>query len=230
MGHGALTLPYDAQALVMFAGWLQFGRGGAGANGPRYFDDKFGARSFLGFDADTSAVRLEDLIHDGQAQAGAAGEAGLKGFEDARGLGRVNADSGVANLDARPMFIRVNADREHAARGHGAQSVVAEVPENLFQGVAIGAGAQAADFKLADDAQLADGASVVFKEQQSLFEERNDIDIGEMIGFDARIVQKVSDDLVEALRFATDDVDQLLVIFIEGRKTCEFFERAGHGG
>jgi hypothetical protein len=120
MGHGALPLPYDAHPLVMFARWLQLGRGGAGANGARYFDDEFGAGAFLGFDADASAVRLEDLIHDGQAEAGAAGESGLKGFEDARGLGRVNADAGIANPDARPIFIRVNADGEHAAGGHGA--------------------------------------------------------------------------------------------------------------
>src|ERR1700684_110295 len=126
MGHGALPLPYDAHPLVMFARWLQLGRGGAGANGARYFDDEFGAGAFLGFDADASAVRLEDLIHDGQAEAGAAGESGLKGFEDARGLGRVNADAGIANPDARPIFIRVNADGEHAAREHRAAGAVAE--------------------------------------------------------------------------------------------------------
>ena len=65
----------------MFAGRLQFGRGGAGAYNARYFDDEFRTGAFLSFDADASAMRLQDLIHDGQAEAGAAGEVGLKGFE-----------------------------------------------------------------------------------------------------------------------------------------------------
>ncbi len=73
----------------MFADWLQFGRGGSGAYGARYFDDEFGTGAFLGFDANASTMRLQDLIHDGQAQAGATGESGLEGFEDARGLRRI---------------------------------------------------------------------------------------------------------------------------------------------
>ncbi len=134
------------------------------------------------------------------------------------------------NLNARPIFISVNADGEHAAGGHGAQSVVAQIPENLFQGVAIGARAQGANFKLADDAQLADGTGIVFEEQQGFFEKWNDVNVGEVIGLHARIIEKVGDDLVEALGFAADDVDEFFVVFIEGREASEFFERAGHGG
>ena len=102
--------------------------------------------------------------------AGASGKSGLKGLEDARGLRRVNADAGIANLDARPVFVGVNADGKHPAGGHGAQGVVAEIPEDLLEGVAIGARAQAADFELAHDAQLADGVGVMLEQQQGLLE------------------------------------------------------------
>ncbi len=105
VGHGALPLPYYAQVLVTFAGLLQFGRSGAGAHGARNFDDEIRASALLGFDANASAMRLQNLIHDGQAQSRAAGKSGLKRLEDARGLRGVKADAGVANLDLRPVFV-----------------------------------------------------------------------------------------------------------------------------
>jgi hypothetical protein len=142
VSHGALPLPYYAKVLVMFATFLQFGRGGARArDGTRNFDDEIGAGSLLAFDANASAVRLQNLIDDGEAEAGAPGESGLEGFEDPRRLRRVNADAGVANLNAHPIIVCRGANGEHAARGHGAKGVVAKVPEDLLQGVAIGASA-----------------------------------------------------------------------------------------
>ncbi len=88
----------------MFADWLQFGRGGAGAYGTWYFDDEFRTRAFLRFDAYASAVGLQDLIHDGQTQARAAGESGLKGFENARGLRRDRMPMPVSPNRMRAQF------------------------------------------------------------------------------------------------------------------------------
>src|SRR5271155_2049108 len=100
MSHGALPLPYYAKVLVMFARILQFGRGGARAcGGTRNLGYEIGASSLLAFDANASAVRLQNLIDDGQAEPSAAGESGLEGFKDACGLRRVNADASVGNLD-----------------------------------------------------------------------------------------------------------------------------------
>src|ERR1700678_1224066 len=115
--------------------------GARARDGTRNFDDEVGAGPLLTFDANASAVRLQNLIHDGQAEACAPGESGLEGFEDARGLRRVNADAGVAYLNAHPVIVCRDADGKHAAGGHGAQRVVAKVPEDLLQGVAIGASA-----------------------------------------------------------------------------------------
>ena len=101
----------------MLARILEFGCGGAGsAGGARNFDDEFGATSLLGFDANARAMRLQYLIDDGEAEAGATDKSGLEGLEDARGLGRVNADTGVANLNAHPIIVCGDADGEHAAR------------------------------------------------------------------------------------------------------------------
>src|SRR5271156_1227444 len=128
MGHGALPLLYYAQVLVMFARVLQFGRGGARArSGTGNFDDEVRASSLLTFDANASAMRLQNLIDDGQTEAGAAGESGLEGLEDACGLRLVNADASVANLNAHPAVVCRDADGEHTAGRHGAQSVVAKV-------------------------------------------------------------------------------------------------------
>ncbi len=83
--------------------------------------------------------------------------------------------------------------------------------------------------KLADDAQLADGVGVAFEQQQGFFDERNDVHISELVGLLARIVQKIRDDLVQALRFAADDLDEFFIVFFEGREAREFLESAGHG-
>jgi hypothetical protein len=69
----------------------------------------------------------------------------------------------------------------------------------------------------------------MFEEQEGLFEQGNDVNVGEVIGLDARIIQEVGDDLVEALGFAADDVHQFFVVFIERGEAGEFLERSGHG-
>ncbi len=83
--------------------------------------------------------------------------------------------------------------------------------------------------KLAHDAQLAGGAGVVLEQQQRFFDQRNDVNIGEVVGLHARIIEEVGDDLIQALRFAADDLDEFLVVFIKRRETSQFFQRAGHG-
>ena len=50
----------------------------------RKFDDEFGAVPLLGLDANLAAVRLQNLIDDGQTQPGAALKSGLKRLENSR--------------------------------------------------------------------------------------------------------------------------------------------------
>src|ERR1700740_3162472 len=120
MGPGALPLHYYAKVLVMCPRILKLGRGGASVDrASRNFDDEIRAASLLCFDANACVMRLQNLIDDGQAEPGAANKSGLEGFENACGLRWVNADAGVANLDAHPVVVCRDADGEHAACGHG---------------------------------------------------------------------------------------------------------------
>src|ERR1700685_1105469 len=100
--------------------------------GARKLYDKLGAFAFFRFYTDTTSMRLQDLVHDRQTEARAACETGLKWFEDSRQFAGVQSDAGVAYRDAHPCFISIEFHGEKATIRHRAQSVVTEVPKDLF--------------------------------------------------------------------------------------------------
>src|SRR5512146_1177409 len=78
-------------------------------------------------------MRLNDLVHNRQSQAGAARALRLERFEDLFQMTRGNPNTRVTKHDAPALAILRRAYCERAARGHRTQAIVGNVPENLFQ-------------------------------------------------------------------------------------------------
>src|SRR5882762_10656463 len=134
-------------------------------------------------------MRLDDLVHDGQTEAGSAFKVRLEGFEDFFRLLRVDARTGVgkAHLPVQAALGEGHGQRSTFGRClclclYCAHSVFAEVPEHLFEFVAIGEhpgfGLREAALKL--DARVL-GGEAVFKQGESVLEQRNQIDALEAI-------------------------------------------------
>ncbi len=174
-------------------------------------------------------MALENLIDDGEPEPRAAGKTRLERLENSCAFLGIEAHSRVADRNAHPIRGRVEADREHAALRHGAQSVVAKIPKNLLHGVAIGTRTNIPGGEVALDLIFATGAGVSLEEQQRFFDQGDDFDVGEGISLLARIVEKLGDDLIQALRFAADDLNELLVVVFERREARQFLQRARHG-
>src|ERR1700687_2661212 len=86
-------------------------------------------------------MRLDNLVHDGQAEAGSAFKVRLEGLEDFFRLLRIDARTGVgkAHLPVEAALGEGHGKRSTFFRHlYCAHRVFAEVPEHLFELVAIG--------------------------------------------------------------------------------------------
>src|SRR5229473_6769836 len=120
-------------------------------------------------------MRLDDLVHDGQAEAGSAFKVRLEGLEDFFRLLRVYARTGIgkAHLPVQAALGEGHGQRSTFFRRlYCAHRVFAEVPEHLFELVAIGQhpgfGLRKAALEL--DARVL-GAEAVFKQGESVLEQ-----------------------------------------------------------
>ncbi len=135
-------------------------------------------------------MRLKNLINNCKAQTCATGEAGLERLKQSARFGGIEANSSVANGNARPGRICVKRDGENSTVGHGTQRVVAEIPENLLQSIPVGAGTNIASCKLAFDPEFTESARVSLDQGESLFDNRRDIDFHKGIGLFAGVIQE----------------------------------------
>ena len=81
---------------------------------------------------------LHDLVHDGQTESGSAFELRLEWLEYFLDDLRAHAGTGIGEADL-PVFARPHSRRlvKRSALLHGADGVFAEVPEHLFDLVAV---------------------------------------------------------------------------------------------
>src|SRR6266478_3574345 len=128
-------------------------------------------------------MRLDDLVHDGQAEAGSTFKVRLEGLEYFFRLLRVDARTGVgkAHLPVQAALGESHGQRFTFGRRlclclYCAHGVFAEVPEHLFELVAIG---QHPGFGLREAALELDahvlGGEAVFEQGESVLEQRNQI-------------------------------------------------------
>src|SRR6202022_940944 len=167
--------------------------------------------AFLRIDADAPSVRLHDLIHDGKTQAHALREARLEGLKNLCELALVQPHSRIAKSDANPLTAVFEGHGKHSAPRHGAKGVVAEIPKDLLHTVAVNAGAGLRVRVMALDPVFSGEARLAFEKRQSFLDQRDHSLLGECAGLFSRIVQEVRDDLIEALGFAANDLNQPLV-------------------
>src|SRR6267378_3762741 len=181
-------------------------------------------------------MRLDDLVHDGQAEAGSALKVRLEGFEDFFRLLRVDARTGVgkAHLPVQAALGEGHGQRSTFGRRlcpYCPHRVFAEVPEHLFELVAIGQhpgfGLRKATLEL--DARVL-GGEAVFKQGESVLEQRNQIDALEAILLAPRVGQKVGDDVVEAIGLADHNLQKGPLFGIQGGRIRQHADRPRNGG
>ena len=102
-------------------------------------EGKFGAVAYLAFDPESAAVGFDDVLGDGEAEAGAAGFAGAGGvhaieaFEDAFLIRQRNADAGVGDGDDGFARAGGGADVDVPAWRRVLDGVVEEILENVAE-------------------------------------------------------------------------------------------------
>src|SRR5208337_1332671 len=103
----------------------------------RKFNHELRALVFLADHRNPPAMRLHDLVNDRQPQPRAPLKIGLQRLKYLGALLRVQANAGVPEGDAQPIRNPLHPHGQGSALGHGAQRVVAEVPEHLLDLVRI---------------------------------------------------------------------------------------------
>src|ERR1035441_4222600 len=204
------------------------GRGGGCGRGSRLLraaaihapqpQHKAGALADFGTRPHLALMGLDDLVHDGEAESGSVRKAGLEGLEDFLRLLRIDAGAGIgeAHFPVGAALGQGYGERPTLFRrldcAHG---VFREVPEHLFELVAIGQdpGLGLCKVALEFDARAL-GGEAVFEQGESVLEQGNQIDALEAILFAARVGQKIGDDVVEAIGLADDNLEQVALIGI----------------
>src|SRR6202047_4639793 len=185
-------------------------------------------------------MRLDDLVHDGQTEAGSALEVRLEGLEDLFRLLWIYARTGVgkAHLPVQAALGQGHGQSSTFGRClclclclYCAHRVFAEVPEHLFELVAIGQhpgfGLREAALKL--DARVL-GGEAGFKQGESVLEQRNQIDALKAILLPPGVGQKVGDDVVEAIGFADHNLQKRPLFGIQRRRIRQHADRPRNGG
>ena len=83
-------------------------------------------------------MRLHDLVDDGQPESGAAFKVRLEGLKNLFNLLRRHSGSGIGKADLPVIAQGFDRDGQRAAVFHGADGVLAEIPEDLLDLVAVG--------------------------------------------------------------------------------------------
>src|ERR1700733_5291398 len=100
--------------------------------------NKFTSFAQLGAGPDLAFVSLDNLINDGQSEPSAAFKFGLERLEDLFYELRPHARTCVGEIDLPVTVLRLYRNPQSSPIFHGADCVFAEIPENLFELVAVG--------------------------------------------------------------------------------------------
>src|SRR6266850_2154213 len=195
----------------------------------RQFNNKLRAAVFFRNHTDPATVRLDDLIDDGEAQACAAFKTGLKRLKNLGSLPGVEADAGVAEGDAQPEGMLFELHGESAAIRHRPQGVIAEIPEDLLDLVGVHPSAHLVPIERAVNLVFRADFRFFFHEHQGFIQEIPDVGFLKFIAFFSGIIEEVGDDIVQTLGFPADNVDEMLLVFLERHEPCELLDGAGHG-
>src|SRR5262249_36333482 len=122
-------------------------------------------RTFLwsGLDINRALMRVDDLIHQREPQAGAALKLRLKRLKDLLQLLRFQSDAGILEAKNQLVVPGVYSDLEPSAVWHRAHRVIAQIPENLLHTIRVDHGRRTADAKISYDRYLS-GSWIIFEQ------------------------------------------------------------------
>src|SRR6266850_6848815 len=184
-----------------------YGRGAARCCAPQAENEhatlsRFGPGPHLAF------VGLHDLINNGQTEAGTAFELGLEGLENLLDNLRIHPGTGIGKIDLPVIPCRIERDAKGPATLHGADCVLAKIPEDLFDLVAVRQGEGFFDCIVPLDLNACLlRYQAIFEECESVLEQRQQVDFGELVLLAARVGQKVCDDAIQAFGLASDNTE-----------------------
>src|SRR6266446_6745770 len=119
-------------------------------------------------------MRLRNLIHDRQSESGSSIEPRLERLENLFGLLRAHAVAGISEVNLPVISGGLHRNRQHATVLHGAHCVLAKVPENLLDPVAVSQHKGVLDVEIAFNANA--GVlrhQTVIKQRQRVFQQRH---------------------------------------------------------
>src|SRR6266478_1522552 len=179
---------------------------------PAQPQDENAALPYLGAGPHLAFMRLDNLIHDGQTQPGAAFKLGLEGFKNLLHQLPAHAWSGVGEVDLPVVSDLLQRNCEDSPRSHGADCVLAKVPEHLFDLVAIGQGKRVgkAVAPFDPDARVL-RYQPMFQQGERVFNQRQKIDRGELILLAPGVRQKIGNNAVQPFRLTYHNLQQLAV-------------------
>src|SRR5208282_2953328 len=165
-------------------------------------------------------VRLHDLVHDGQAEAGATFKVRLERLEYFFRLLGIDAGPGIgkAHLPVRAALGQGHGQRSTFVRRlYCAHRVFRKVPEYLLELVAIGQHPGFGFRKVARerDARIL-GGEAVFQQSERVFEQGNEIHPFEAILLAPGIRQKIGNDAIETIGLAYHDLQKVPLFGIQG--------------
>ena len=152
----------------------------------------------------------------------------MKGLENFLYELAAHAWTGVGKIDL-PIFAHLfQRDSEDSPGRHGADCIFAEIPEYLFDLVSI---SHAEGVRNAVEA-LDTNASVlrdqpVLQQGKGVFEQRQEIYVGELILLASGIAQKVCDDAVQTLGLTHHNLQQLAMLVAKVGNTGQHAHGAG---
>src|ERR1017187_5916967 len=169
-------------------------------------------------------VRLDDLVDDGQTETSSAFKIRLEGLKYLFCLLRVDARTGVGETHLPIRAALRQGDGQGSTfvrrlRFHCAHRVFAEVPEHLFQFVAIGQhpGLGFDEIARQFDARVL-GGEPVFEQSERVLEQRNEIHAFETILLAPGVRKKIGDDVIETIGLATNNLQEMP--FIGSQSGC----------
>src|SRR5580704_12132215 len=171
---------------------------------------------------------LYNLVHNSQPQSGSSHKARLQRLKDLHTLSRIDSHAGVTEADAHPERTSFEFYRQGTAFRHGTQSVVAEVPKDLLDSITVRSHSHWFCRKDTLDIVFALPLRMPFEERQSFVQQFRKISLGKFVAFFAGVLQEITDDAIEALRLAADNVHKMFFVLLQRNHPPEFFHRSSH--
>src|SRR5882724_566807 len=172
---------------------------------------------------------LNNLVDDRKPQTGASFKTRLQRLENLGFALGVESDASITESDTQPKRPFFKVYGQGTALRHGAKGVVAEIPEHLADLVRVDARADRLAVEGADDLIFRTDLRFLFHQDECFVEQSTDVCFSEFVGLDARVVQEIGDDVIEALGLPSNDPNEMPFVLLKRHQTSQLLDGAGYG-